>query len=104
MSEQEGEPGFNKVVWKRCLDLNDRQLREVETGLSNEKNIVSRRDKFDITVASEVMAIVCLAKDMNDLKRRSAETVSGSGKGSREKKEGLSDRFSETDRNKRNFK
>lgn len=74
------ELGFNKVVWKRCLDLNDRQLREVETGLSNEKNIVSRRDKFDITVASEVMAIVCLAKDMNDLKRRLGNILIGYNK------------------------
>ena len=74
------ELGFDKVVWKRCLDLNDRQLREVETGLSNEKNIVSRRDKFDITVASEVMAIVCLAKDMNDLKRRLGNILIGYNK------------------------
>ena len=74
------ELGFDKVVWKRCLDLNDRQLREVETGLSNEKNIVSRRDKFDITVASEVMAIVCLSKDMNDLKRRLGNILIGYNK------------------------
>ena len=74
------ELGFDKVVWKRCVDLNDRQLREVETGLSNEKNIVSRRDKFDITVASEVMAIVCLAKDMNDLKRRLGNILIGYNK------------------------
>ena len=74
------ELGFEKVVWKRCLDLNDRQLREVETGLSNEKNIVSRRDKFDITVASEVMAIVCLSKDMNDLKRRLGNILIGYNK------------------------
>ena len=51
---------FEKVVWKRCMDLNDRQLREIETGLSGEKKIVPRQDKFDITVASEIMAIVCL--------------------------------------------
>ena len=74
------ELGFEKVVWKRCLDLNDRQLREVETGLSNEKNIVPRRDKFDITVASEVMAIVCLSKDMNDLKRRLGNILIGYNK------------------------
>ena len=62
--------GIDRVVWKRCLDLNDRQLRVVNTGLSNEKNMVSRMDVFDITVASEVMAIMCLANDMDDLKRR----------------------------------
>ena len=45
------ELGFEKVVWKRCVDLNDRQLRKVETGLSEEKNIVPRGDQFDITVA-----------------------------------------------------
>ena len=64
------ELGIDRVVWKRCMDLNDRQLRSVNTGLSEEKNIVPRMDKFDITVASEVMAILCLAKDMDDLKKR----------------------------------
>ena len=62
--------GFDRVVWKRCVDLNDRQLRVVNTGLSEEKRIVPRMDSFDITVASEVMAILCLARDMDDLKRR----------------------------------
>ncbi len=62
--------GIERVVWRRCLDLNDRQLRVVNTGLSDEKNIVSRIDGFDITVASEVMAIMCLASDMDDLRRR----------------------------------
>ena len=61
---------FDKVVWKRCMDLNDRQLREVETGLSGETKIVPRHDKFDITVASEIMAIVCLAKNLEDLKEK----------------------------------
>ena len=61
---------FKKVVFKRCLDLNDRQLRVINTGLSNEKKIVPRIDKFDITVASEIMAIVCLAEDIKDLKNR----------------------------------
>ena len=54
------ELGFDRVVWKRCMDLNDRQLRQVNTGLSGESKIVPREDKFDITVASEIMAIVCL--------------------------------------------
>ena len=62
--------GIDKVVWKRCVDLNDRQLRSVNTGLSEETRIVPRMDKFDITVASEVMAILCLSKDIEDLKRR----------------------------------
>ena len=64
------ELGFEKVVWKRCVDLNDRQLREIETGLSGEQKIVPRHDKFDITVASEIMAILCLAENIDDLKQR----------------------------------
>ena len=71
------ELGFKKVVWKRCMDLNDRQLRKVETGLSGEKKIVPRKDSFDITVASEIMAIVCLAKDLKDLKERLGNIVVG---------------------------
>ena len=74
------ELGFEKVVWKRCLDLNDRQLRVVDTGLSGEKKIVPRQDKFDITVASEIMAIVCLAKDMKDLKERLGNILIGYNK------------------------
>ena len=56
------------VTWKRCVDLNDRQLRSVETGLSGEKKTVPRLDGFDITVASEIMAILCLSKDIDDLR------------------------------------
>ena len=74
------ELGFDRVVWKRCMDLNDRQLREVETGLSGEKKIVPRRDKFDITVASEIMAIVCLSKDIKDLKERLGNIIVGFNK------------------------
>ena len=74
------ELGFEKVVWKRCLDLNDRQLRTVETGLSQEKNIVPREDHFDITVASEIMAIVCLAKDREDLKEKLGNILVGYNK------------------------
>lgn len=74
------ELGFEKVVWKRCLDLNDRQLRVVDTGLSGEKKIVPRQDKFDITVASEIMAIVCLAKDIKDLKERLGNILIGYNK------------------------
>lgn len=64
------ELGFKKVTWKRCVDLNDRQLRKIQTGLSGEKNIVPREDGFDISVASEIMAILCLAENLQDLKRR----------------------------------
>lgn len=74
------ELGFEKVVWKRCMDLNDRQLREVETGLSGEKRIVPRQDKFDITVASEIMAIVCLAENLQDLKERLGNILVGYNK------------------------
>lgn len=72
--------GIDRVVWKRCMDLNDRQLRVVDTGLSEEAKIVPRRDKFDITVASEVMAILCLASDMEDLKRRLGNIIIGYNK------------------------
>ena len=71
------ELGFKKVVWKRCMDLNDRQLRKVETGLSGEKKIVPREDGFDITVASEIMAIVCLSKDLKDLKEKLGNIIVG---------------------------
>ena len=71
---------IDKVVWKRCLDLNDRQLRVVETGLSKENKIVPREDKFDITVASEVMAILCLATDIDDLKQRLGNILIGYNK------------------------
>ena len=74
------ELDFEKIVWKRCVDLNDRQLREVETGLSGEKKIVPRHDKFDITVASEIMAIVCLASDLKDLKQRLGNILIGYNK------------------------
>ena len=71
------ELGFDRVVWKRCVDLNDRQLRKVNTGLSEEKNIVPRMDGFDISVASEIMAIFCLATDIEDLKRRIGNIIVG---------------------------
>ena len=74
------ELNIEKVVWKRCLDLNDRQLRKVNTGLSGEKNIVPREDGFDISVASEIMAILCLATDIKDLKRRIGNIIIGYNK------------------------
>ena len=71
------ELGFDRVTWRRCVDLNDRQLRKVETGLSGEKNVVPREDGFDISVASEIMAIFCLATDLEDLKRRIGNIIVG---------------------------
>ncbi len=72
--------GFKRVIWKRCMDLNDRQLRQVQTGLSGESKIVPRNDKFDISVASEIMAIVCLAEDIEDLKDKLGNIVIGYNK------------------------
>ena len=71
---------IDKVVWKRCVDLNDRQLRVVNTGLSQETKIVPREDSFDITVASEVMAILCLATDIDDLKVKLGNIIIGYNK------------------------
>lgn len=63
------------IVWKRCLDMNDRALRDVVIGLGGKVNGVPRQDGFMITVASEVMAILCLANDINDLKYRLGEII-----------------------------
>ena len=68
---------IKKVTWKRCLDLNDRQLRQIETGLSGEKRLVPREDGFDITVASEIMAILCLSEDINDLRKKIGNIIIG---------------------------
>jgi formate--tetrahydrofolate ligase len=68
---------FEKVTWKRCMDLNDRQLRVVNTGLSGEKNIVPREDGFDITVASEIMAVLCLSENIHDLKEKISNIIIG---------------------------
>ena len=68
---------FKKVVWKRCVDLNDRQLRTVNTGLSGESKIVQREDHFDITVASEIMAIVCLSNDIFELREKLGNIIVG---------------------------
>lgn len=64
-----------RIVWKRALDLNDRALRNVIIGLGGPMQGVPREDGFDITVASEIMAVLCLAKDLKDLKRRLSEMV-----------------------------
>ena len=66
-----------KITWKRVMDINDRQLRYIITGLRGKVNGVPREDGFDITVASEIMAILCLAKDMEDLKERLGKIVVG---------------------------
>ena len=66
-----------RVTWKRCVDMNDRQLRYVTDGLGGKVNGTPREDGFDITVASEVMAIFCLATDLADLKARLGRIVVG---------------------------
>lgn len=71
------ELDIQEVTWKRCVDLNDRQLRKVNTGLSGEKNIVPREDGFDITVASEIMAILCLSENIEDLKTKLGNIIIG---------------------------
>ena len=71
---------IEKVVWKRCVDLNDRQLRKIQTGLSGESKIVPREDGFDISVASEIMAIVCLAENIEELKQRLGNIIIGYNK------------------------
>ena len=78
------ELGFDRIVWKRCVDLNDRQLRVINTGLSGESRIVPRVDGFDITAASEIMAILCLSRNIDDLKRRLGNIVIGYNKDGKE--------------------
>ena len=64
-----------QVVWKRCVDMNDRVLRNIVVGLGSKSDGVVREDHFIITVASEIMAILCLAKDMSDLKKRLSRII-----------------------------
>lgn len=66
-----------RITWKRCVDMNDRQLRQITDGLGGRLNGVPREDGFDITVASEIMAILCLARDIPDLKEKLASIVVG---------------------------
>lgn len=66
-----------KITWKRAVDMNDRQLRNIVDGLGGKINGVPREDGFDITVASEIMAVFCLASDISDLKRRLSEITVG---------------------------
>ncbi len=67
----------NKIVWKRCVDMNDRVLRKVTIGLGGKANGVPREDGYDITVASEVMAVLCLASDLMDLRERLGRIIVG---------------------------
>lgn len=64
-----------RIIWKRCLDMNDRQLRFIINGLGGKVNGMPREDGFDISVASEIMAILCLAKDLEDLKEKVASII-----------------------------
>ena len=66
-----------KITWRRCVDMNDRQLRNIVDGLGGRMQGVPREDGFDITVASEIMAVLCLASDLMDLKARLARMVVG---------------------------
>ena len=67
----------NKITWRRAVDMNDRQLRNIEDGLGGGKNGVPRKDGFDITVASEIMAILCLSTSISDLKDRISKIIVG---------------------------
>ena len=66
-----------KITWRRCVDMNDRQLRNVVDGLGGRMNGVPREDGYDITVASEIMAILCLANSITDLKKRLSSIIVG---------------------------
>lgn len=77
-SIQQGNPldiDTRQIVWKRCVDLNDRALRHIVVGLGGKANGVPREDGFDISVASEVMAILCLATSLMDLKERASRMI-----------------------------
>ena len=66
-----------KITWKRCVDMNDRQLRHITDGLGGVANGVPREDGFDITVASEIMAVLCLSESISDLKERLSRIIVG---------------------------
>ncbi|MBC8568393.1 formate--tetrahydrofolate ligase [Mogibacterium sp. NSJ-24] len=66
-----------RITWKRCVDMNDRQLRFITDGLGGKPNGMPREDGFDITVASEIMAILCLSDDIEDLKKRISSIIVG---------------------------
>ncbi len=77
--QQGNELGIDprRITWKRCVDMNDRQLRFITDGLGGRVNGTPREDGFDITVASEIMAILCLSRDIEDLKERVSRIVVG---------------------------
>ena len=77
--QQGNELGIDvkKITWKRCVDMNDRQLRNVVNGLGGKMQGVPREDGFDITVASEIMAVLCLSSDITDLKERLSRMIVG---------------------------
>ena len=77
--QQGNELGIDvrKITWKRCVDMNDRQLRSIVDGLGGKANGMPREDGFDITVASEIMAVLCLAQSLSDLKARLARIIVG---------------------------
>ena len=66
-----------RITWRRCVDMNDRQLRFITDGLGGKANGMPREDGFDITVASEIMAILCLSRDLDDLKERCSNIIVG---------------------------
>ena len=77
--QQENELGIDvrKITWKRCVDMNDRQLRFIVDGLGGRVNGTPREDGFDITVASEIMAVLCLATSLKDLRERLSRVIVG---------------------------
>ena len=77
---QGNELEIKKVTWKRCLDLNDRSLRKVEIGLSEKEEIIKREEEFQITPASEIMAILCLASNIAELKTMLGNIIIGYNK------------------------
>ena len=74
---QGNDLGIERVTWRRCVDMNDRQLRSLQTGVGGGINGVPRPEHFDITVASEVMAAFCLSENLSDLKRRLGRMIVG---------------------------
>lgn len=66
-----------RITWRRCMDMNDRQLRDIVSGMGGPANGFVRQDGFEITAASEIMAILCLSKDLNDFKKRVSNIVIG---------------------------
>ena len=73
----------DKIIWHRCVDMNDRELRFITAGQGGEKNGIERKDSYDITVASEIMAVFCLASDLNDLRDRLGRIIIAYTKGNK---------------------